>query len=676
MNYSASPGQTPPETLLHVAVQAPMRQLFTYAPPPDCDAADCPPGTRLWVPFGRQRLLGIVLEHTVDSDLPDVRIRPALARLDRNPLLGEADLELARFTWSYYHLPPGQVLTWLLPPRLRKQQHSDKVLPDRVDKAAQPPKVNADVELPTLTDEQQQALAALEAQPSGFAQTLLEGVTGSGKTEIYLRRIAKVLEQGGQVLYLVPEIGLTPQAEIRIGERFSASFASLHSRISPAKRLQIWNRARTGELDILIGTRSAVFTPLPRLGLILVDEEHDSSLRQDQGAPYSARDLAVWRASKRKIPIILGSATPALETLVRARAGQCQHLQLHYRVDGTRPPTLDILDRRKVPQAEIYGPQTVAQVRDELTAGRQALLFLNRRGWARVLMCLHCGWRCQCQHCDAPAVLHLRRQMLLCHHCGRRSPLLEQCPQCSQLLSPTDPGTEKLEHWCQRQFPDTPILRIDSDSTTSADALKKLLEQAQTQTPALLIGTSMLTKGHHLPHLGLVAIADTSAGLMHPDFRGGELTAQTLIQVAGRAGREMRGGKVLLETSLPDHPLLKMLAAGDYPSVATQLLEQRQRAGLPPFTYLAALMAESSRQGQALNSLQEIKERLPQVNGVEVIGPMPRAMEKFNDRWRALLQFRSGNRAALHHLLDHAASEIAQPDPVTYSLVVDPLETL
>ena len=665
-------------------MQVPLRQLFSYLPPPDRSADECAVGSRLWVPFGRSKRLGIVLA-CERAAADDGQLRPALELLDDEPLLHEVDLELARFTWSYYHLAPGQVLAWLLPPQLRKQKYSDVLAPAADAAPRPPPSPRPGADKNSLTDEQSRALQALSAQLSGFSPTLLQGVTGSGKTEVYMRCADRVLQQGGQVLWLVPEIGLTPQAQARIKAHTDATCASIHSRVSAARRLKLWNEARTGALDVLVGTRSAVFTPMPRLGLIVVDEEHDSSLRQDQGAPYSARDLAIWRAQQRQIPVILGSATPSLETLARAQSGSYRHLQLRRRVDGQRPPAILLVDRRKVPPEQLYSPQTLDEIRAQLDGGQQALLFLNRRGWARTLTCPSCGWRNSCSSCDAPATLHMMRNALVCHYCGRSEAVPRACPECGDLPVATGPGTEKLEQWCQRQFPSVPVLRVDSDSTRKVGSLAKMLKLAESETPAILVGTRMLTKGHHLPHLGLVAIADASLGLLHPDFRTAELSAQTIIQVAGRAGREMAaGGRVLLETSMPAHSLLKMLAAGDYPKVAAALMEQRRRNGLPPFVQIAMVTAESSRRGEAMRALNELRQKLglekAASSGLTLVGPMPRALEKRDNRWRALLQLRSHRRSQLHRALREirveADSLMLADSSLQIQIVIDPLETL
>lgn len=659
------------------------RYTFTYAPPAGFSTDDCPPGTLLQVPMARRTLRGVVVHAHDEAAWAEHRIREAYHRLSEQPLLDEAQMGLARFVTAYYYLAPGQVMSWMLPPKLRTPDKKTDVPPEFWQEPSPPAPLDGSPlkagQPLDLTEEQRSTLQAL-LPLKGFHVALLQGVASSGKTEVYLRLMEQVLAEGRQVLYLVPEINLTPQAEKRIMERFAVPSACLHSRITPVQRGKIWAQSRSGHIRVLIGTRSAIFTPFNRLGLIVIDEEHDRSFRQDRGAPYSARDIALWRGQQQGVRVILGSATPSLETLQRARSGDCLHLQMRRRVGNHLPPRIELVDRRGTPAEDLFSAPSVAAIGEQLQAGRQALLFLNQRGYARMLLCPQCGWRVGCHRCDTTKTLHLKRGCMLCHHCGAKSSVPVKCEDCGQPLAPTGAGTEKLMQWCQRTFPGTNVLRIDSDTTRAKGALEELMERAHNETPVLLVGTQMLAKGHHLPHLGLVAVADISIGLMYPDFRSAELMVQTLIQVAGRAGRETGAGRVLMETTLPSHPLLRRLADGDYGAVAEALMTRRRDGEMPPFAHLAVISAESEQSGDALEMLQQLKEVAGAPADVTLIGPLPRAIERLNNRWRAVLQLKSGDRNALRQVLRRIEPEAvrlthAKPS-VQCRVVVDPLETI
>lgn len=474
-----------------------------------------------------------------------------------------------------------------------------------------------------LNPEQRAAFEAVRASHGGFHCFLLAGVTGSGKTEVYLQLIRETLAAGRQALVLIPEINLGPQTLARFERRFNARIALLHSALTDRERLDAWLAARDGEADIVIGTRSALFTPLKRPGLIIVDEEHDASYKQQDGLRYHARDLALVRARLENVPILLGSATPALESLHNAQAGRYGLLRLTQRAGGAHPPKFIRLDVKSMPlDAGLSRPLQQA-IGDTLAAGQQVLVFLNRRGFAPTLLCHDCGWISQCPRCDARMTVHQGSGELRCHHCDHRQRPPMNCPQCGKLdLRPLGAGTERAEERLRILFPNHPVLRIDRDSTSRKHAMRDLFATINSGEPCILVGTQMLAKGHHFPRVTLVAILDADGGLFSADFRASERMAQQIVQVAGRAGRAEEPGRVLIQTHLADHPLLVQLTEDGYFAFAEQALSERRAAGLPPFAHLALLRAEAHKPGQAeafLDSACSAAEQLlEQMGGPEV----------------------------------------------------------
>ena len=531
---------------------------------------------------------------------------------------------------------------------------------------------------PPLNCAQAAAVAAVTAGLERFQVFLLEGVTGSGKTEVYLRLIETVLAQDRQALLLTPEIGLTPQLLERLQARFPEPLAVLHSGLSNRERLHAWRLAREGTARIVVGTRSAVFAPLRAPGLLIVDEEHDPSYKQQDGFRYQARDLAIRRAQQWQIPVVLGSATPALESIRNVQTGRYQRLSLPERVGGGTEPPIHILDLRgQVMRGGLAQPllEAIAQCLDRQ---EQVLLFLNRRGYAPVLLCHACGWLSQCLHCDARMTLHLRQQRLCCHHCGAVRPVEITCPVCGAAdLRPTGQGTEQLEAVLSDCFPEVGIARLDRDSTRRRGSLQQLLGGIQRGERRILIGTQMLAKGHHFPEVTLAAIVDADQGLHGVDFRASERMAQLILQVAGRAGRADKPGRVVLQTHHPDHPLLRVLAAQGYPAFATAALAERQAGLLPPFAHQALLRAEAASPQQALQFLTLAKSVAePLAEAVELLGPAPAPMERRAGRYRAHLLFQAPQRSILHRFLDqwrHHMSQHLRDRQVRWSLDVDPV---
>ncbi len=531
---------------------------------------------------------------------------------------------------------------------------------------------------PRLTHDQARALGALQGHQGSFAVSLLEGITGSGKTEIYLSAVGNALANGRQALVLVPEIGLTPQLLDTFRRRLGIPLGVLHSSLTDRQRLNVWATAREGSVRVVIGTRSAVFTPMRRPGLIVVDEEHDPSFKQTDGFRYSARDLAIVRARNLNIPVLMGSATPALETLNNAITGRYQHLSLRKRVSGAPGPSLELLDTRNLPMDEGLSMPLIERMRTHLEHDEQVLVFLNRRGFAPTLLCHACGWVDDCARCDAHLTLHVGRKRMVCHHCGVEKAVAELCPTCGSVdLRAVGQGTERIEHALSRHFPDRSIVRIDRDSTRRKGELESLLGGIRAGTHRLLIGTQMLAKGHDFPSLTLVAVVDADQGLFSADFRAGERLAQLIVQVAGRAGRAERPGSVVIQTHHPDHPLLQTLVREGYPGFARAALAERAAAGLPPFAHHAVLRAEAVARAAPEKFLREAVGIGGSPSGVELWGPVPSPMEKRAGRWRAQVLVQAARRVALHEFLDSWAprlESLASARKVRWSLDVDPMD--
>ncbi|MYM63584.1 primosomal protein N' [Pseudomaricurvus sp. HS19] len=532
---------------------------------------------------------------------------------------------------------------------------------------------------PHLPLNSEQQLALRQVEPGRFQCHLLYGTTGSGKTEVYLQAIDKVLAAGQQALVLIPEIGLTPQTLRRFQQRFQRPMAILHSGLNDSERQQAWLLAAQGLADIIIGTRSAIFTPLPRGGIIIVDEEHDGSFKQQDGLRYSARDLAAVRCQQLGIPLLLGSATPSLESYHNARSGRYQMLPLTQRAGGAQPPAMETIDIRGLPLQDGFSEPLLEHMRSHLQQGNQVLAFLNRRGYAPTLMCHDCGWMAQCPACDARLTVHQHPSHLHCHHCDYQRPLLQQCPNCrSYQLQPLGQGTERAEQRLQALFPDIPVVRVDRDTTRRKNAMEEIVSRVHQGEPCILLGTQMLAKGHHFPDVTLVAILDVDGGLFSTDFRGPERMGQLLLQVAGRAGRADKPGSVLIQTHLADHPLLQTLLHQGYSTYADILLQERQTASLPPFRYMALLRAESSRPENAHGALLQARqwlEQRPDSRELQCLGPLPAPMEKRNDRYRYQLQLQSPNRAHLHLALQQLIPQMDQSalaKRVRWSVDVDP----
>jgi primosomal protein N' (replication factor Y) len=531
---------------------------------------------------------------------------------------------------------------------------------------------------PKLNEDQESALAGVHAL-EGFGVCVLDGVTGSGKTEVYLHLIDDAIGRSEQVLVLVPEIGLTPQLVSRFRRRLGIEPILLHSGLTDRERLKAWRLARNGDASLVVGTRSAVFTPLPKAGLVIVDEEHDHSFKQHEGLRYSARDLAIARAKHLDIPIVLGSATPTLEVLQHCKSGRYRHLVLPRRAGSAKPPIVRLVDLGRATPVDGLSEPLVSAIEEHLGSGGQALLFLNRRGYAPTLICTACGHVAECPRCDSRLTVHANERRLRCHHCGAARALDESCKECGEAMRPLGEGTQRLEEAVRRHFPGRIVVRIDSDSTQRRGAMDAALEQAALGEADILVGTQMLSKGHHFPKLTLVGIVNADQGLFGTDFRSDERLAQSVVQVAGRAGRESRIGEVLIQTAFPAHPFWQRLINDGYPGVAREALEEREAAGWPPFSRLALIRAAAHSKKDAHAVLDAAARRAGETGAghVRVLGPVDAPMARRAGRYRAQLLLQSTDRRALHEVLSDLRPML-ESEPVArkarWSIDVDPVE--
>ena len=531
---------------------------------------------------------------------------------------------------------------------------------------------------PELNRDQAKALQAIRSQ-AGFKVSLLDGVTGSGKTEIYLHLIGDTIDAGRQVLVLVPEIGLTPQLVRRFRTRLGLEPVLLHSALTDIERLAAWRVARRGSAQLILGTRSAIFVPMKKPGLIIVDEEHDSSLKQQEGLRYSARDLAVVRGKKQDIPVVLGSATPSLESLQRCREDAYQHLLLPTRAGKAVPPLLRLVDLTRHQSSDGLSVPVISAITDNIRQGGQVLIFLNRRGFAPTLICSGCGKIADCNRCDARMTVHAGRNQLMCHHCGASRSIDTECPDCGSACKPLGQGTERLEDSLRARFPADEVTRIDSDSTRIRGTMKKALAAATTGETKILVGTQMLSKGHHFPNLTLVVVINADQGLFSTDFRGSERLAQSLIQVAGRSGREARQGEVIIQTAFPQHPFWSELMSGGYERVAAAALAERENAVWPPFSRLALVRAAATKREDTHDFLSAAR-KIAESSGiadVRILGPVSAPMERRAGRYRAQLLLQSRQRRGLHEVLGLLRASLEGSKfarRVRWSIDVDPIE--
>jgi primosomal protein N' (replication factor Y) len=662
--------------LIRVAVAGPFANGLDYIIPPEhrpLTTADI--GKRVLVPLGSRTETGVLVECPEKTDLPWAKLKAFIEIIDEAPVLNPEQLQLLYFMRDYYHVSLGDACMTLLPNLLAQ----GKPLSGRGKKKTLVA-MEALKEVPlVLNIAQQAAFDQASAHLHEFKGLLLEGVTGSGKTEVYLQLAQKVLQMGGQVLVLVPEIGLTPQTLLRFQQRFNVRIATYHSGMTDAERRDVWRQGLEDGVDLVIGTRSSVFLPLQKLKLIIIDEEHDLSFKQQTGVHYSAKSLAVKRAQLNNIPIMLGSATPSLESLQLAIEGRYQHLKLLERAGAASPVQYHVLDMRGQAKQNHFSPQFLKAMEGHLQKGEQVLIFLNRRGYAPILLCNNCGFRCACDECDISYTLHQHPKMLMCHHCGAAKRIPTACPGCGShnTLVTLGMGTEQMAEQLQGLFPDYPLVRVDQDATRLKGSLDELLEEIASNRAKIIVGTQMLAKGHHFAHITMVGIVDLDYGLFAPDFRALERMGQLLLQVAGRAGREEKMGHVYLQTHQPEHPMLQLLLTQGYAPFSQALLADRKASLWPPFSHLALLRAEGKVEEEVYEFLNNQKKvLLPQVPEAQVLGPVPAFMSKKAGKFRAQLLLQATSRKQLHEALLRLEYQLGQypSRKIRYGIDVDPLE--
>jgi len=717
-----------------IALNRPIRRLFDYLVP---NGLSLKPGQRVKIPFGRQQAIGLIVDTDVEAPA-GITLKPVHSAVEDWPALPDETFQLLSWASNYYQHPLGECLFAALPPALRRGRpaiekaddwwlacgsgvalpanaHKQKALLDWIaqhtqgvkgsdiikagfsrpqikalrekelvratspaSKSPQSQRHNESTAAPELSAAQLEAAAQLPSPAGGFSTSLLYGITGSGKTEIYLHYLKQNLTASDQALVLVPEINLTPQTVARFQHYFGERILVWHSALNDSERLSAWLKVRNGEPVILIGTRSAVLLPFTALKTLIVDEEHDSSYKQGEGFRYSGRDLAVYRAHLNRCPVILGSATPSLESYHNALTGKYRLIRLEERAGKALPPTISLLDVRSRPLEGGLSRPAMEAIRQTLDSGSQALVFVNRRGFAPVMMCFDCGHMVECPRCDTRLTYHRRDRAMRCHHCDYQAPATVTCPKCaSEAFKPVGQGTEQTEDILAASFPDTPVVRVDRDSTQRKGSIQSILKQVNSGKPCILVGTQMLAKGHDFPNVTLVIVINADGGLFSVDFRAPEQLIQTLLQVSGRAGRGAKSGKVVVQTCHSDHPLLKTLCHGRYLDIADQLLEERESGQLPPFRAMAIFRAEADTMEQSLQILDSIKP-LTSMPGIEVWGPLPALIARRADRHRAQLVLNTDNRRNLNRLLTTTCQSLEQerlPKGAKWMIDVDPQET-
>lgn len=722
-----------PQATVRIALNRPLRRLFDYQIP---EHLELEPGQRVSIPFGRQSAVGLVVETGVEPPA-GIRLKAVRCALEHWPALPAETFRLLSWASDYYQHPLGECLFTALPPALRRGRpaaekpdtwwqasgqpealpanaHRQKALlawlvarpqgapasaivaagftrdqirtlhqrelvtetaaPARDLTAPNPTSIPG----PILSPAQQAAIDEVPGPQSGFSASLLFGITGSGKTELYLHYLKQQLDTAAQALVLVPEINLTPQTVARFQRYFGDRIVVWHSALNDGMRLSTWLKIRNGEPVVLIGTRSAVLLPFTNLRTIIVDEEHDSSYKQGEGFRYSGRDVAVYRAHLNRCPVILGSATPSLESYHNALSGKYHLIRLEERAGDASPPTINLLDIRSRPLEGGLSRPALQAIEKCLAAGQQALVFVNRRGFAPVMMCFDCGHMVECPRCDTRLTYHRRDRAMRCHHCDYQAAATEHCPKCqSEAFKPVGQGTERTEDILASQFPDTPVVRVDRDSTQRKGSIQDILKRVNSGKPCILVGTQMLAKGHDFPNVTLVVVVNADGGLFSIDFRAPEQLIQTLLQVSGRAGRGENPGQVLVQTCHSDHPILRSLCQGHYLTLADQLLAERESGLFPPFRAMAIFRAEADTMEKSLQLLDTLKPKAG-ITGIDVWGPLPALIARRADRHRAQLVLCCDNRKRLNHVLAYLCQELDQQKlqgGLKWMIDVDPQET-
>ena len=731
--------------ILTIALPVPLRKTFDYLPPAETETQHLAAGMRVETRFGNQTLIGVIVKLSNHTDAPVNKLKSIGRVIDETPCLPKSVLNLCFWASNYYQHPLGEVLFAALPNTFRQGKEASKrtvwrltpegkglseinlkrspkqreaflfllqhneiddddkkahnistatlnkliekniaIKSEKQARAKTPKPRTTGQEIlkePTLSLNEEQTTAFKTIEHHHFGCYLLNGVTGSGKTEVYLQLIHRALLADKKALILVPEIGLTHQTIARLSKRFNVKIAELHSNVSDKQRTDNWIASRDGQAQIIIGTRLAALTPIPDLGIIIIDEEHDQSYKQQEGFKYSARDMCIYRAKQEDIPIVLGSATPSLESINNTHAGRFTPLYLTKRAGEAEKPIVEMIDLKSQSLSAGISQIALDRISETLSKGKQAMIFINRRGYAPVVQCHNCGWIANCRACSSSLTIHKFPRHLHCHHCDRQQSVPLECPECqSTNLTAQGIGTEQTEEFLSQKFPNIPVLRFDRDNTRLKGTMEKQLNIAQQGTACILVGTQMLAKGHHLPNLELVVILDTDQGLFSADFRGSERMGQLVTQVAGRSGREKSQGKVLIQSYHPKHPLMELLLFTGYQAFAESLLQERRNSLMPPYWHQVTFRAESKRPENAIEMLTLVKQTLwnivPAHRELHYLGPLPDRLEKMNERYRFTMSVKASNRLQLHNLIKQAVEVIDQhalAKRTRWSIDVDPL---
>ena len=651
--------------ITEVAIPVPLHNTFDYL----CKEKVVI-GSRVKVPFGSKKVTGIVLSHKDKSSFS--KLKEVEEVIDHEALLSKEILEFLTWSANYYHHPIGEVLSNAIPKNLRNGK------PALLKKPSE-----AHLKVPStdiqLTTEQSFAINEVLKSSSEFNGFLLHGVTGSGKTEVYLNITERLLKTGKQVLVLVPEIGLTPQMISRFKERIEGQVVAVHSQLNDTQKQDAYLLAKNGDAKVILGTRSAIFTPIPNLGLVIVDEEHDNSFKQQSNFRYSARDLSFMRAKFANVPLILGTATPSLETLKNVIEKKLTRLTLTSRPGEAIMPSIDLIDMRSQPSEPLSKP-LIARIKHYLSESRQVMLFINRRGYAPIYYCTECGWQSECTSCDSRLVYHRSINRLKCHHCGLEKSPESSCPSCSSKeLKILGYGTERLEENLESFFPSTEVIRIDRDTTRKKKAFATHLKKINSGEPCIIIGTQMLAKGHDFSNLAFVGILDVDVGLMSTDFRATEHLAQLLVQVSGRCGRGKYKGEVNIQTRYPNHPIFNFVKDSRYTEYAKTLLLERKDTKLPPFAHQALICANAKNKNLAENFLTEVAKLINsiEIESVEIWGPVPGVIERKSDYYYFNLYLQSEDRGQLRRLIQtfyQHVETIRVSSSVRWFVDIDPVE--
>tara|TARA_B100001559_G_scaffold16535_1_gene13982 strand:- start:2754 stop:4715 length:1962 start_codon:yes stop_codon:yes gene_type:complete len=651
--------------ITEVAIPVPLHNTFDYL----CKEKVVI-GSRVKVPFGSKKVTGIVLSHKDKSSFS--KLKEVEEVIDHEALLSKEILEFLTWSANYYHHPIGEVLSNAIPKNLRNGKPALLKKPSEANVKVS----STDIQ---LTTEQSFAINEVLKSSSEFNGFLLHGVTGSGKTEVYLNITERLLKTGKQVLVLVPEIGLTPQMISRFKERIEGQVVAVHSQLNDTQKQDAYLLAKNGDAKVILGTRSAIFTPIPNLGLVIVDEEHDNSFKQQSNFRYSARDLSFMRAKFANVPLILGTATPSLETLKNVIEKKLARLTLTSRPGEAIMPSIDLIDMRSQPSEPLSKP-LIARIKHYLSESRQVMLFINRRGYAPIYYCTECGWQSECTSCDSRLVYHRSINRLKCHHCGLEKSPESSCPSCSSKeLKILGYGTERLEENLESFFPSTEVIRIDRDTTRKKKAFATHLKKINSGEPCIIIGTQMLAKGHDFSNLAFVGILDVDVGLMSTDFRATEHLAQLLVQVSGRCGRGKYKGEVNIQTRYPNHPIFNFVKDSRYTEYAKTLLLERKDTKLPPFAHQALICANAKNKILAENFLTEVAQLINsiEIESVEIWGPVPGVIERKSDYYYFNLYLQSEDRGQLRRLIQtfyQHVETIRVSSSVRWFVDIDPVE--